>query len=97
MLEPLQHLVDKLNRPIGTEGAIFRDSAVENVVEGLEVARKLLLDDCPELSQVIGQLDQAVSKYAEHKDWLRESPIVREQAAKQLDDIARQMGAFMGA
>jgi hypothetical protein len=97
MLEPLQHLVDKLNKPIGTEGAIFRDSALENVVEGLEVARKLLLDDNPELSQVIGQLDKAVSKYVEHKDWLRESPVVRQEAAKQLDDIARQMGAFMGA
>jgi len=29
-------------------------------------------------------------------NWLRESPIVREQAAKKLSDIASQMGAFMG-
>jgi hypothetical protein len=97
MLEPLKHLVDKLNKPIGTEGAVFRDTTIENVAQGLEVARKLLLDDCPELSRVINQLDTEVSKYIQHKDWLRESPVVREQAAKQLDDIARQMGAFMGA
>jgi hypothetical protein len=96
MLEPLGHLVDKLNRPIGTDGAIFRDSAVENVVEGLEIARKLMIDANPELESIIKQLDAAVSKYADHKEWLRESPIVREQAAKQLDDIAKQMGAFMG-
>lgn len=97
MLQPLQHLVDKLNRPIGTEGAIFRDSAVENVAEGLEIARKLMMDSSPELESVIKELDAAVSQYAGNKEWLRESPIVREQAAKKLDDIARQMGAFMGA
>jgi hypothetical protein len=97
MLEPLKHLVDKLNRPIGTEGAIFRDSAVENVAEGLEIARKLMMDTSPELEGVIKELDAAVSKYANNKEWLRESPIVREQAAKKLDDIAKQMGAFMGA
>jgi hypothetical protein len=97
MLEPLKHLVDKLNKPIGTEGAVFRDSAVENVVEGLEVARKLLMDESPELRGVIDKLDEAVSEFATNKEWLRESPVVREQAAKQLNDIARQMGAFMGA
>lgn len=96
MLEPLKHLVEKLNRPIGTDGAIFRDSAVENVVEGLEIARKLMIESSPELEGVIKELDAAVSKYAGHKEWLRESPVVREQAAKKLDDIAKQMGAFMG-
>jgi len=96
MLEPLKHLVEKLNRPIGTDGAIFRDSAVENVVEGLEIARKLMIESSPELDSVIKELDAAVSKYAGHKEWLRESPVVREQAAKKLDDIAKQMGAFMG-
>lgn len=96
MLEPLKHLVDKLNRPIGTEKSVFRDSAVENVIEGLEVARKLMLDDNPEMVQVIKELEQTMGTYNEHKQWLRESPIVREQAAKKLDDIAKQMGAFMG-
>jgi len=97
MLEPLKHLVDKLNKPIGTDGAIFRDSAIENVAEGLEIARKLMMDTSPELEGVVKELDAAVSKYASNKDWLRESPVVREQAAKKLTDIARQMGAFMGA
>lgn len=97
MLEPLKHLVEKLNKPIKAEGSVFRDSAIENIIEGVEVARKLMIDPTPEMQQVMNTLDQAVSKYANNKDWLRESPIVREQAAKQLDDIAKQMGAFMGA
>jgi hypothetical protein len=95
MLEPLKRLVDKLNKPIGTDGSIFRDSAIENVVEGCELAKKLLIDASPE---VIGSIDGLVTEMTKyHGSWLRESPVVREQAAKKLDDIARQMGAFMGA
>ena len=96
MLEPLGKLVGKLSTPIGSEGSIFRDSALENVVEGIEVARKLAIDASPELQGLIGQLDAEMGKYVQRKDWLRESPPMREQAAKKLDDIARQMGAFMG-
>lgn len=97
MLEPLQHLVEKLNKPIKSDGSVFRDSAIENIIEGVDVARKLLIDPSPEVQSVMETLNQAISKYANNSEWLRESPIVREQAAKQLDDIAKQMGAFMGA
>jgi hypothetical protein len=97
MLTPLQKLVEKLNTPIGTDGAIFRDSAIENIVEGIELARKLTLDESPEIKALTDSLNQEVSKYATNTEWLRESPIVREQAAKKLSDIANAMGAFMGA
>lgn len=95
MLTPLTHLVEKLNKPIGTEGAIFRDSAIENVIENAELAKKLLLDPDPEVLKTVDTLISTVGQY--HSGWLRESPIMREQAAKKLDDIAKQMGAFMGA
>ena len=94
MLEPLKHLVSKLSKPIGTEGAKFHDSSIENVVEGCELAKKLLIDATPEMTGTIDNLVAEVSKY--HGSWLRESPVVREQAAKKLDEIAKQMGAFMG-
>ncbi len=97
MLEPLKHLVEKLNKPIGGEGHIFRDSAMENIIEGIEQARKLTLDESPEIKQLTDELNKEVSRYAEHMNWLRESPIVREQAAKKLSDIASAMGAFMGS
>lgn len=96
MLEPLGHLVEKLNKPIGTDGHIFRDSAIENIIEGIEQARKLTLDESPEIIELTNALNSEISKYAEHTNWLRESPIVREQAAKKLSDIASAMGAFMG-
>lgn len=94
MLEPLKHLVNKLNKPIGANGSIFRDSAIENVVEGCELAKKLLINASPQITSSIDELITEVAKY--HGPWLRESPVVREQAAKKFDDIARQMGAFMG-
>lgn len=96
MLKPLTHLVEKLNKPIGTDGSVFRDSAIENVAEGVEIARKLLIDATPEVSALVDGLNAEVSKFVEKKEWLRESPVVRLEAAKKLDDIARQMGAFMG-
>lgn len=96
MLEPLGKLISKLSTPIGSEGSIFRDSALENVVEGIEVARKLAIDASPELQALIGQLEAEMGKYVQRKDWLRDSPPMRKQAAEKLDEIARQMGAFMG-
>ena len=93
MLEPLGHLVEKLNKPIGTEGSIFRESAIENVVENINRAKKLNVSDDPEITQMINTLSSAVNVYT-GTNVLRESPIVREQAAKKLDEIARQMGAL---
>jgi hypothetical protein len=103
MLKPLKHLADTLKVPIGTKDAdgsrlgIFRDSAIENVVEGLELAKKLAIDPSPELQQAMNELDAAITYWAEKKDWLRESPVNREEAAKKLDAIAQQMAGFMGA
>jgi len=94
MMEPLKHLVDKLNKPIGTEGHIFRDSAVENVIEGIDMAKKLNVNDDPDIVDMANTIGEAISKYSTNVDVLRESPIVREQAAAKLDYIARQMGGL---
>ena len=96
MMEPLKHLVDKLNKPIGTEGHIFRDSAVENVIEGIDMAKKLNVNEDPDIVDMANTIGDAISKYSTNVDVLRESPIVREQAAAKLDDIAKQMGFLNG-
>ena len=94
MLEPLQHLIEKLNKPIGTEGAIFRDTAVENVVEGLRRAKALNVNSDADVDAMADTLMQAIDIYNFNKDSLRESPIVREQAAVKLDAIAKKMAAY---
>jgi predicted metalloendopeptidase len=65
-------------------------------MEGVEVARKLTIDASPELHELTNKLSEEMGKYIQRKDWLRESPPMRKQAADKLNDIARQMGAFMG-
>jgi hypothetical protein len=103
MLKPLKHLAETLKHPIGATDAegrrlgIFRDSAIENVIEGLELAKKIAVDPSPELQAAMSELDTAITYWAEKKDWLRESPINRTEAAKKLDAIAQQMAGFMGA
>lgn len=95
MLEPLEHLVDKLQTPIGAEGSIFRDSAIDNVIEGLNIARKLNMDDSAELNEAISHLSQALVTTSRFKDSLRESPVVREQAAAKLKSVANKMAGLM--
>lgn len=97
MLTPLTHLVSKLTKPIGAEGAIFRDSAIENVIEGLEEARKLIIDPTPEVKQTLDELDAYISKFATNSDVLRESPVVRMQAQAKLKEVEDKMAFFMGA
>ena len=104
MLEPLQHLAETLKHPIGSTDpetgkrlGIFRDSTVENVVQGVAMARRLAIDPSPELQEAIDELDTMIRTYDQVKHQLRESPIVREQAAKKLADVAAKMSAFMGA
>jgi hypothetical protein len=103
MLTPLKHLAETLKVPIGSKDAegkrmgIFRDSAIDNIVEGVKLARKIALDPSPELAAAMSELDATITYWAEKMDWLRESPINREEAAKKLDAIAQQMAGFMGA
>ena len=94
MLEPLQHLVEKLNKPIGTDGHIFRDTAVENVVEGLKRAKMLNINADSDVDNMADSLMASIKMYENNKDVLRQSPIVREQAAKKLDEIAKKMAMF---
>lgn len=97
MLAPLSHLADKLANPIGSKDSIFRDSAVENIIEGINEAKSLMLDDSPEIHAMIGELEKNIAHWSAHLNWMRESPIKRTEAAKKMADIAAQMGVFMGS
>lgn len=93
--EPLRHLVDKLKIPAGQPGAIFRDSAVENVIEAVKLARTLAMDDeniiriCDDVAAVI------TTGHAKNPQVLRDSPIVREDTAAKLKAVADKMGFMM--
>lgn len=93
--EPLKKLVAKLRIPAGQPGSIFRDSAVENVVEAIDLARQMSFGD-QEVHAMCDEVQQALSGYARNPQVLRESPVVREQAAARLKAVADRMGWLMG-
>lgn len=95
MLDPVQHLVAKLALDIGEKGSVFRDSAIENIIEGVELARKLNIDADPAITDLTRELLQQIAVYDGRKEWLRESPVVRKQAHDKLAEIANKMGAWM--
>ena len=95
MLEPLQKLVTKLSIEIGEKESVFRNSAIENVLDGLERARKLNIDEDPALDEAIKNLSSAIVVFDQHKDSLRESPVVRESAHKKLNEIANRMKGLL--
>jgi hypothetical protein len=67
---------------------------VENVVEGLKRAKALNVNADADIDAMADTLLQAVSIYNDNKAVLRESPIVREQAAIKLDEIAKKMASY---
>lgn len=94
MLEPLGHLVAKLNAPIGDKDSVFRDSAIQNVVEGCRMARKLMLEPDAALVSEIVELERLVSGYAFGVSQLRESPDTRADAAARLAEASRKMADY---
>lgn len=96
MLTPIQKAVEKLRVPIGEEGAIFRDSLVENIREGVAQAKALNISDDPQLIATIEEVEQAVSTaIGEDKkaiESLRLNQTQRSKAADQLDSILGKIG-----
>ena len=95
MHAPLLHLIAKLKRAIGSEGAIFRDSALENIVEQCEVAESLAMGD-EALLAMIQEVRVAIRPHALAPNQLRESPVVRADTAHKLAAVASRMSFMMG-
>jgi hypothetical protein len=92
---PLLHLITKLRVRIGDQGAIFRDSAVENIVEQCELAEQLAMGD-ESLLKLVQEVRVAIRPHAINPEQLRESPIVRQDAAAKLAEVAKRMDFLMG-
>lgn len=92
LFEPVSRLIEKVSQPI-EKGKRFRDSTVTNVSDAIEAFKKLNIDDDPQLSQMVRDLDQEIKQYS--IDALKESPVMRQEAREKLDAIANRMQAFM--
>jgi hypothetical protein len=93
--EPVKHLLAKLKIPAGEPGSVFRDTAVENVIEAIALVRSLAMGD-EQILQMCDEVASSMSGYARNPQILRDSPIVREQTVAKLAAVADRMG-FMFA
>jgi hypothetical protein len=99
---PLRELVTTLRTSPGIDEltgkriGIFRDTKVTNVTEAVAQVRTMAMGDEAVLA-MCDALDTALPKaVADNIDVLRESPVVREAAAKRLAAVADKMNFFFG-
>jgi len=95
LFRSLVKLIEKLRIPPGEPGSIFRDTAVENVTEAIDLVRAMAMGDDYILA-MCDEMRSAMSGYATNPQVLRESPIVREQTAAKLAAVADRMGIMFG-
>lgn len=96
MLDPVKRLVEKLSVPIGQEGAIFRNSLIENVLDMVNRVPALNIAQDQNVADTAKQIKEALLVHASHPDVLRESPIVRDKVRSNMEEIMNKMAAFMG-
>jgi len=95
MIAPMKSAVEKLNVPIGADGAIFRDSLIDNIVEVADRMGRVNLSDDPSITDKIAELKSLATTYANNKDVLRSMPDVRKKAATQISDLMTQMAGLV--
>ena len=88
--DPLMHLVRKLSVPIGTDGAIFRDSAITNVTEACDIVAQLAMGDESVLA-VVAEVKASMRAIVTAPSTVREQPAAREAAAASLKAVADRM------
>lgn len=96
LADPMRHLLAKLRIPAGEPGSVFRDTAVENVFEAVEMVRSLAMGDEDVLS-MCDEVAASMAGYASNPQILRDSPIVRERTVAKLDAVASRMAFMFGA
>lgn len=90
LYERVQHIAEKLADP----RAIFRDSMLESARETCELLTRLNFADDPELEQMRQRVEQQLIGH--HPDALRNDPDLRQEKAKQANDILEAMRGFIG-
>ena len=97
MITPMKRAIEKLSVPIGSNGSVFRDTLIDNIVDVAERMNKVNLSDDPAIQNKIDDLRSLVGQYANPmgKDMLRSSQTVREKAVNQIDSLVSQMAGLV--
>ena len=84
------HMASKLS----DSDSIFRDSLVSNLCELCDLLPALNLTDDPKLEEMRREIESRLCNF--EPDALRKNPVERATAAKEADEIATLMAAYMG-
>ena len=97
MITPMKRAIEKLNVPIGSDGSVFRDTLIDNMVDVAERMSKVNISNDPAIQEKINDLRSLVGSYASPigKDNLRSSQTVREKAVSQIDSLVNQMACLV--
>jgi hypothetical protein len=90
LLDVVSKAAERLKQP----DAVFRESLIGNIVELVELLPRLNPIDDPKLEALRAEVQSVVSKVSAES--IRASETTRADTAKQLEDIASKMDAFMG-
>jgi hypothetical protein len=91
MIEPMKSAIKKLSVPIGTDGSVFRDTLITNMVDVAERMNKINISDDANMQVQIDDLSELVSTLTLGKDVLRSSQSSREHAVTVLNGLVSQM------
>ena len=97
MIEPMQRAIAKLSVPIGSDGSVFRDTLIDNIVNVAERMNKINLSDDVVIQNNIDELRNLVSTYANPmgKDLLRSNQTAREKVVAKIDGLVNQMAGIV--
>ena len=97
MIEPMQRAIAKLSVPIGSDGSVFRDTLIDNIVNVAERMNKINLSDDVVIQDNINELRNLVSTYANPmgKDLLRSNQTAREKVVAKIDGLVTQMAGIV--
>jgi hypothetical protein len=96
MLNPVRRMVEKLSIPIGSTGAIFRDSLAENIFEEVKRLQRLNINDDPDIKYMLREVESTALKLTGNLDVLRESPTMRDNAREEMEKVMKKMSGMFG-
>jgi len=95
LMEPLERAVKKLSIPVGAEGAVFRDSMLENILETAERMQSLDLTGDAGVAKLLGEVKALGEQGVRRADSIRHVPGARDLAREEMERILNNMKGVM--
>jgi hypothetical protein len=95
LLEPLQRMAEKLRVPIGEDGAIFRNSLTENLLDTAARMERINISEDQTIAAAIQQVKTLAKTAVLRTDQLRENPTIRQDTATEVEAMLANLGGLL--